>query len=90
MPADDIASRNDCLVADDGGAIGDGMGVAPCDPEILSDAHQEMCASLMQAVQTGEVPIAPIHDMDRAGFDIDLVQQMHIMLPRRRKADKRG
>ncbi len=67
------------LVADDAGRTICWSGVPSRKVQIPLGSRHKEAAGLMQAMQSGEVEIAAIHDVKRPGFGNDLVENVHIV-----------
>jgi len=67
------------LVADNAGRTICWPGVSPSETQIrLGSSHKET-ACLVQTMQSGEIEIAAIHDVERPGLWNDLVENVHIV-----------
>ena len=58
--------------------------------EVLLGAGDEESAALMEAMPPGEVEVAAIHDIERAGFPDQLVENVDVVDTARRDNDDRG
>ena len=54
-------------------------GVSACAAKVLFGAGDEESTALVDAIPAGEVQIAAIHDVERAGFPDELVKDVDIM-----------
>ena len=78
------AGRQDGLVETQAGGFVHRPGVAPGAAEILFGAGDEESAMLMEPMESGEVEIAAIHNVERPGFPDQLVENVHIVDTARR------
>ena len=67
------------LVADDARRAVYRQRVSSSEAQIRLGSCHEEAACLVQAMQSGEVEIAAIHDVERAGLGNDLVENVHIV-----------
>ena len=67
------------LVADDAGRAVCRQRVSSSEAQIRLGSCHEETACLVQAMQSGEVEIAAIHDVERPGFGNDLVENVHVV-----------
>ena len=67
------------LIADQSGRPVDGMGIEATKSGVGFGPQEEEAAGLMQAVETGEVEIAAIHDVEGSGFGQEQVQDVEVM-----------
>ena len=84
------ARRDDRLVKAQAGGFVHRTGVATDEAEVFLGASDEEGGTLMQAVQSGEVEIAAIHDVERTGFPSELVEDVHVVNTARRDNDDGG
>ena len=84
------ARRDDRLVKAQAGGFVHGTGVAADEAEVFLGARNEEGGTLMQAVQSGEVEIPAIHDVERAGFPSELVEDVHVVNAARGDNDDGG
>ena len=74
-----VPIQRDLLSSDDTGrAIGGGR-IHPMCVKVGFGASYEKGTSLMQHIQSGEVDIPSIHDVDRAGLGQDHIESVHIV-----------
>src|ERR1039458_1510325 len=73
------AGQDPRLVATQAGGFVHGPGVAAGAAEVLPGTGDEESAALMEPMESGEVEIAAIHDVERAGFPDELVKEVDIM-----------
>ena len=73
------AGHHDGLIEAQSGGFIHGSGVTAGATEILLGAGDEESAALMDAMPAGKVEIAAIHDVERAGFPNELVEDIDIM-----------
>ena len=69
----------DGLIADHSGGTVDPMGIEAAKSGIGFSPQKEEAAGLMQAVETGEVEIAAIHDVEGSGLGQKQVQDVDVM-----------
>jgi len=67
------------LVADDARRTIHWPGVLPRKAQIRLGSRYKETASLVQPMQSGEVEITPVHDVERARLGNDLVENIHIV-----------
>ena len=73
------AGHHDGLVKTQAGGFVHRPGVAAGVTEVLLGAGDEKSPALMQPMPPGEVEVAAIHDIERAGFPDQLVEDVHVM-----------
>ena len=84
------AGQRTQLVADDAGRTICRLGVSSSEAQIPLGARHKEAACLVQAMQSGEVEIAAIHDVERASLGNDLVENIHIVQLAVADVDKAG
>ena len=84
------ARRDDRLVEAQSCGFVHRTGVATDEAEVFLGARDEEGGTLMQVVQSGEVQIPAIHDVERTGFPSELVEDVHVVNAARRDNDDRG
>jgi len=72
------AGHHDHLVETQAGGFVHGAGVTAGAAEVLLGAGDEEGAALVDAMPSGEVKVAAIHDVERTGFPDELVEDVHI------------
>lgn len=82
--------EHDGLVETQAGGFVHGAGVTACGAEVLLGAGDEESAALMDAMPAGEVEVATIHDVKRAGFPDELVEDIDVMNTARGDNDDGG
>jgi len=78
------------LVETQAGGFVHGVGVTACAAEVLFGAGDEESAALMNPMPAGEVKVAAIHDVKRAGFPDELVEDVDVMHTASGDNDDRG
>ena len=73
------AGHHDGLVEAQSGGFVYGPGVTAGAAEVLLGPGDEESATLVEAIPAGEVQVAAIHDVERAGFPDELVEDVDIM-----------
>jgi len=73
------AGQRTQLIADDAGRAVYRLGVSSSEAQIRLGSRYEKTAGLVQAMQSGEVEIAAIHDVERASLGNDLIEDIHIV-----------
>ena len=73
------AGHHDGLVERQAGGFVHGPGVTPGTTEVLPGAGDEESPALMQPMPPGEVEVAAIHDVERASFPDQLVEDVDVM-----------
>src|ERR1035437_5795382 len=84
------AGRQHGLVETEAGGFVHGPGVMAGSAEFLPGAGDEESAGLVESMESGEVEIAAIHDVERARFPDQLVEDVHVMHTARRDNDDGG
>lgn len=67
------------LVETQAGGFVHGAGVTACAAEVLFGAGDEESAALVEPMPPGKVEVAAIHDVERAGFPDQLVEDIDVM-----------
>ncbi len=78
------------LIETQAGGFVHGAGVTAGAAEVLLGAGDEESAALVEAMPAGEVEVAAIHDVERAGFPDELVKDVDVMNTARGDNDDRG
>ena len=84
------AGHHHGLVETQAGGFIYGTGVTAGAAEVLLGAGDEESPALMNPMPPGEVQVAAIHDVERAGFPDELVEDVHIMNTARGDNDDGG
>ena len=84
------AGQHHGLVEAQAGGFVHGPGVTAGAAEVLLGAGDEESAALVEAMPAGEVEIAAIHDVERAGFPDQLVEDVDVMHTARGDNDDGG
>jgi hypothetical protein len=66
------------------------LGVAPLQQDVGFRAHDEEGGTEREPVETLEIDVAPVHDVERPGLWQNLVQDVDVVNLAIRNADKRG
>ena len=81
---------HDRLVESQASGFVDGAGVTAGAAEVVLGASNEESAAVMEAMPPGKVEVAAIHDVERAGFPDQLVEDVDVVNTARRNNDDRG
>ncbi len=73
------AGQRTQLVADDAGRAVCRQRVSSSEAQIRLGSCHKKTAGLVQAMQSGEVEVAAIHDVERPGLGNDLVENVHVV-----------
>jgi len=73
------AGHHDSLIKQQAGGFIHGPGITAGAAEVLLGPGDEEGAALMEPMPAGEVKVAAIHDVERAGFPDELVEDVDIM-----------
>ena len=84
------AGRQDGLVETQAGGFVHRPGVAAGAAEVLLGAGDAESAALMEPMESGEVEIAAIHEVERPRFPDQLVEDVHVVNTARRDNDDGG
>ena len=79
VPAGLDTRQGDCLVAAQAAGLVDGMRVDAAPLQIRLSAHDEERLCLMQSIEAGKIDVAPIHHIETARPERDLVEGVHIV-----------
>jgi hypothetical protein len=71
--------EHDRLIADQAGGSIHGMGVAALDLEVGLAAGYEEAARLVHPMESLEIEIAPIHDIERTGLGQQLIEDIDLV-----------
>ena len=67
------------LVETQAGGFVHGAGVTTCAAEVLFGTGDKESTTLVEAMPAGEIEVAAIHDVERAGFPDELVEDVDVM-----------
>lgn len=81
---------HDRLIEPQAGGFVDGTRVTAGAAEVVLGASNEESAAVMEAMPPGKVEVAAIHDVERAGFPDQLVEDVDVVNTARRNNDYRG
>ncbi len=84
------AGQHHGLVETQAGGFVHGAGVTACAAEVLFGAGDEESTTLVDAMPAGEVEVAAIHDVERAGVPDELVEDVDVMNTARGDNDDGG
>lgn len=72
-------AQADGLVASQSGGFIDGPGLLDAELGVAFCADNKGCPCLLNAIETCEIEIAPVDNVDASGFDDDLVEKMNVV-----------
>src|SRR5207237_6528160 len=82
--------QNDRVIGSDAGGLVHRMRVSALDQDIGLGAHNEEGRAEREDVETLEIHVAAIHDVERSGLRRNLVEDVDVMHFAGGNADKRG